>query len=328
MNLMSPIIALYDLKRTWVYSNDNQKNKHYFIEKRQLDSGLIVSIRSDAYYVFDFSKAPLGQPILQSEFNTKLQFVVNERVEVMHAFLACLRSIEAKLINLTFYFKTDMPFMDNYICCPSQKYNLEDLLQNEDLFSTREYKQLCEYKHHNLIISDQNIDHTAIYENTLEALDKVLKIPAWSHGKNTVHIVYVLGILYRSSVYYNLRLGIHAAAFLRTVFECLALYNSKGIGDKKQNYKKLLSDFGAIKQEEDAIEIIRERRHSGLHSLDFPVEKTIPLKIPDQHGNIHVYDFIEPSFPNAFSFIMRSFNGMFGTEIQIPIGHSIGYPIL
>ncbi|MCC7006590.1 MAG: hypothetical protein IT497_08090 [Ottowia sp.] len=87
-------LAIYDLHGFW--KKPKEAYNSYFYEKK-LTNGLNIKIRADGYYVFDFHDSSIGGRVQykQSSYG-KIFAILNERVEVIHAFLACLRGVAQK----------------------------------------------------------------------------------------------------------------------------------------------------------------------------------------------------------------------------------------
>lgn len=306
LKFTSPCIALYDLKKGWVHFEPGSKpNPQYYFLDVRLESGLRVLVRGDSYYIFDFSNAPIGKSIRKSQLDTIGPLTTNARIEVIHAFLACLRTADNKRKKQFNPFPMD--FMDHYIIVPSNNFELESQLKDANCFSTNEYMHLCKFKLENLNNSLPNspIDETDIFEEALMMLDLVL-------ANQDPKVIFILAYLYRAAVYHKLSLEIQSTSALKTIFQQLAEKNKNTSTSKKSNiYEKLQEDYAANPKEVESLKNLKNYREMGTHDLIFPESK---------HGTTsHIQ--------NSYRFLERVFNQMLATKIDIPISQ-IFYNIL
>lgn len=297
----SPCIALYDLKKGWVHFEPGSKpNPLYYFFDARLESGLRILVRGDSYYIFDFSNAPIGKSIREDQLDTMGSVTTNARIEVVHAFLACLRTSDNKWKNQFNPFPMD--FMDNYIIVPSNNFELESQWKDINPFSTEEYMALCKSKKVYLQNSLPNapIDETDIFKETLMMLDLVLM-------NEDTQAVFILAYLYRAAVYHKLSLEIQSTSTLKTIFQQLAEKNKSTSISKKPNiYEKLQEDYAATPKEVESLKNLKEYREMGTHALVFPQSK---------YGTTS-------NIQNSYRFLERVFNQMFGAKISLPISHT------
>lgn len=288
-------LGLYDLHQKWQYYDQQCHNPNileYFFEYK-LKCGLNIKIRQDAFYIFDFMNAPLGTPVPynQKEYHLNIR---NERIEIIHAFLACIRYPIMKKQKQSSTFCMD--FSDNYIVCSRDFFDLTQLLEDPNMFSSNTYMQQCQSKLECLLNNKQelnNIDNTNILISSCNTLDILL---SQLEGKPA----YILGILYRAAVYHHQCLEMQAAIFLRSVFEWLA---------KKRDYpgsnpfSGLLKSHNISGNDEVLMNILADIRHSSTHSLEFPK-----------------FEAYKNPIGKCLKIVQKLFNTEFNVNINIPIG--------
>ncbi|MCP4475592.1 MAG: hypothetical protein GY821_13710 [Gammaproteobacteria bacterium] len=221
--------------------------------------------------------------------------IFNDRLETIHAFLACLRSYENK--EKISHGHTRMGFDDNFIICQRNE-SLEDLIyKNDGIFSSNEYKFLCRKKINKLKNKkpDIELNEKEIYEKSLEELDTIIDKKSKA--------VYYLAMLYRASTYYHSGLLIHAVIFLKLAFEWLVKEHGKLDDHNGHPYGRFLNYYSAKELEKDMLDKLKELRDSALHDMNYPK-----------------MDF---SISKAFRFIEKCFNRMFSVDINIPFGTGI-----
>lgn len=285
-------LALYDLKVDYQYYDPSNQTLTYFLEKK-LDCGLSFKCRSDAYYVFDFSESPIGQSVKYEEYGNNLH-IRNERIEVIHAFLACLRSSTQKKVKHTF----DMDFIDNYIVCSHTDFDLDDFINSSDPnpFSTLEYKTLCENKLQRLkaLPIQNSIDNSEVICKALGIINTIMnKCPK---------AVYALGILYRAAVYHRIGLEMHSAIFLRSVFEWLA---KNQFPNEKNPYNALINKYEGQNNENEFMNSLRNIRNDGVHDLMFPQQSILGSPLS-----------------KGFRIIQEIYCCVFGISFTIPFGQT------
>ncbi|MBX9806103.1 MAG: hypothetical protein K2Y18_10220 [Alphaproteobacteria bacterium] len=310
-----PYMALYDLKKGWVYFNPSCKPnpQNYFIDAR-LESGLRVLIRADSYYVFDFSNAPVGMSIRGDQLDKEGPITTNARIEVIHAFLACLRTSDNRKKKIVNSFPMD--FMDNYIILASDDFSLESQTSLSNAFSTCEYRDLCTLKLNRLhgSLPDQQIDETDIFTDALRMLDLLLK-------NEDTQVVFILAHLYRAAVYHKLFLEIQSTSTLRSIHYWLAKKNkSISASEMKNEFEQLQTDYNASTKEIESLECLRQYRHSGVKELLFPYYNRL-------EGISELNNRTTSQIQNSFRFLERVFNKMFGIHINVPISQTGVYSL-
>jgi hypothetical protein len=306
-------LAIYDLKLGNKLLNKERDYRHYFY-KKELANGLVVKVRADGYYVFDFSQATIGKsiPLVPNVHNRDQKakdieehyYTRNVRIEIIHAFLACLRSspIEgSKSIDLT-----AMNFIDNYIICEGNDFDNYDLnsLEDPNMFSSKEYMQLCKMRLENL--RDKNIEDMGVVKNAQKVIDDAFKImDAFIENDTTRRgeALYALAFLYRAAVYHRLGLDIHTVCFLRAVFDWLINYKYPGCNNKNKKIDELLNAV-EVKEGTDGYNIFKnfsKVRNRAIHELAFPKSK----------GDLGTY----------FCIVGKLLSWCFNTRIDIPITH-------
>ncbi len=292
-------LAVYDLHGYWREKEDPGYD-YYFYEKN-LSNGLNIKIRADGYYVLDFCDCSIGAPIKYDDSKLgEIHVILNQRVEVAHALLACLRVAtqrETRVLHTI-----GMDFIDNFISCSREAHDIETLLEKYGFFSSEHYKKLCESRLKEMqgISTSSNLNRRKIFEETATLLDKL-------GNSEKGQALYILGILYRTAVYHHMGLAIHSAIFLRSVFEWLANRAFPEKKDKKERYEGLLNKYqydDKNSRERCLIEQLSSLRGGAVHKLEFP--QSNPHKDP---------------IPKSFTIIQKMFCSEMGIEeLSIPIG--------
>lgn len=285
-------LALYDLKVNWLYYDKDHRDPYYFFETT-LDKGLNIKIRSDGYYVFNFTNSTIGSPTIHKDVDNNL-YVRNERVEVMHAFLACLRYLTQRKERQTH--SLNMNFIDNFIICSQDNSDLEQIIGDFTLFSSDDYRKLSEEKLKRIRERriDIEINHTEIIQNTVDIMNTITNTDEYA--------IYILGIFYRVAVYHNLGLEIHSVLFLQSIFEWL-FQRSCYKKSKAIDYHNYLLKHKIIGDNYCIMNTLRHLRHGAIHELKFPR-----------------VNLLQNPISKSFRILEKIFCTEFNIKINIPLG--------
>lgn len=291
MRYIESCLALYDLRIDWQYYDKNMGYNYYFFD--QPVNGLNIKIRSDGYYIFDFIKSNIGKPV-KHESIICTNYVRNERVETIHAFLACLRYSAQKKYGQ--YHNQDMDFLDNFIICSKEKTDLDQIIKYDNNFSTKDYWHLCNEKLERIKKSENNftVDNTEIIQNAISIMAEIMKI---DHNA-----IYILGIFYRSAVYHKLCLDLHTVLFLRSIFEWL-VRRKLPRRPNEEDYKKFLNEHEIINNDYSTMMKLKDLREFASHELKYP--KT---------------NFINNPISKSFQILQKIFCTEFNIKVSIPFG--------
>ena len=294
-------LSLYDLKLDGLVFETKSDQPYYFCEK-EFSGGLKFKCRSDAYYVFDFSKSPIGESVEYQPSSVESNlYIHNQRVEVLHAFLACLRSEYRKKTSVRHSF--DMDFIDHFIVCLKNQSDLDILLDDKcfNQFSSEEYRKLCCLKYQKLSKANKAkmkpFNYSEVVCDALSQMEAVIQRNPFG--------LYVLGVLYRVAVYHKLGLEMHTVSFLKSVFEWIVKnFPAEGI-EGKTTYDKFLNQsfLGLVQEEKDIMASLKDLRDDALHDLTFPKTK-----------------FLGNPISKAFCAVQKIFNKIFDVNISIPFG--------
>lgn len=245
----SSITSYYDLRHPLVLIDFQKPKTDYVIEKK-LKCGVNVKVRNDRYFVFDFKESKHGKSVCDNpqEIGDKTIPVLSERIEFLNAFLFCVISKESEMNNLS---NQDYRGFNNYFVCARDAYELEKILEREDLNYASSHAYLLAVKSSSERIpkSDNNENHQKIIVDALELLDTFA-------SRDDSRWVYSLGLFYRACICYRHGLNIDAASWGRVAYEF--------ISKKDKNFCKNhnIDDTYILK--------LKDLRDSALHESEIP----------------------------------------------------------